>query len=347
MNMKNHSASGFRFGAVATALQIGVCIALGLLGGCQKQTAGTEAKVEPGKSEAPAAKGTVEGKEEAKEGAKEEAKEEGLTLKPEEVEKMGVETSPAKKATYTPDTEGYGVVLSHDTIAQMVAEVATAEAAAHQSHAALARVQRLAGTPGALPAETQEATQRQAAADTAALALAQRRLTASLGKNPPMLNELASGQVKLVRVTFPLGSVKATPHGLRLAHLDLNGSGAGWKTATVWDAPADASVPGRSFFALLKDSDAGEGERLQAWAAAGASESGTLIPADAAVISDSKYWCYVEKQPGTYERVEIDTSKPLDEGYFVKEGVEPGEKIVTTAAGLLLARETNPSTEAE
>jgi hypothetical protein len=37
----------------------------------------------------------------------------------------------------------------------------------------------------------------------------------------------------------------------------------------------------------------------------------------------------------------------MADGYFVQGGVNRGDLIVTSAAGLLLARETNPSTEAE
>jgi hypothetical protein len=46
-------------------------------------------------------------------------------------------------------------------------------------------------------------------------------------------------------------------------------------------------------------------------------------------------------------RTEIDTSMPTAEGYFVKEGLSAGDKIVTSSAGTLLARELNPSTAAD
>jgi len=113
----------------------------------------------------------------------------------------------------------------------------------------------------------------------------------------------------------------------------------------VWDAPADATVPGRSFFALLKGSDAGEGERLLVWAPIGESVAGVVVPADAAVLSEGKYWCYLEKKTGTFVRTEIDTARPVPEGYFVTEGVAAGDKVVTTAAGQLLARESNSGSE--
>ena len=163
-----------------------------------------------------------------------------------------------------------------------------------------------------------------------------------------MLDAVANGTIKLVRATFPLGALPgAVPHSLQLARPDWSGKAERWKTSTVWAAPADATIPGRSLFALLPSTDVGEGERLDVWAAADAAESGVLIPEAAVVISEGKYWCYVEKQRGVFTRIAIDASRPIPGGYFVKEGIGAGESVVTASAGLLLARETNPSTEAE
>jgi hypothetical protein len=116
----------------------------------------------------------------------------------------------------------------------------------------------------------------------------------------------------------------------------------------VWDAPADPGAPGRSFFALLQHTDAGEGERLLVWAEGDAegAESGVLVPPAAVVMSEGKYWCYVERQANVFTRIPLDISRPMADGYFVA-GIKPGERIVTLGAGLLLARQTNPSTEAE
>jgi hypothetical protein len=320
---------------------LAVCATLALLSACQRSEPPAPAKDEP-VAEAAAA---------------------SVVLTPEQIEKMGIATTAAATMTLASEAAGYGVVLAHDVIAQAVADIATAEAAAHQSRAALTRVRNLADTLGAFSAETLETAQRQAAADAAALTLAQRKLSATFGQNQPwqggqgsksgaMLDEVASGQSKLVRATFPLGVLPGPiPHSLRIARPDPSGSEKGWKTSTIWAAPADATIPGRSLFALLKDgngaSDVGEGERLDVWAAAGPSESGILVPQAAVVISDGNYWCYVENQPGTFTRTAIDASKAVAGGFLVTEGIAAGHPIVTTGAGLLLARETNPATEAE
>ena len=340
----------------AAILGLAACAAVMLLlCGCHKAVS-TEGQTAGAPDETPAKdKGDEAKAGEAKDKAGE-AGEEGVTLKPEEIEKMGIVTTEARAITSEPEVAGFGVVLAHETIATAVAELRTAIAAERQSHSAFERSHRLAGTPGAMPADTQETAERQAAADRAALELAKQRLSSTFGQTPPWknadnspeLSALANGQTKLVRVTFPLGAIDDTlPKSVRLTHIDTVHAGKSWQSNSVWRAPADSSVPGRSFFAILKDSAASEGDHLMSWAPVGAPEPGVLVPAAAAVISAGKFWCYVEAKPGTFVRTEIDPGRPTAEGYFVKEGISAGDKIVTASAGQLLARETNSSAEPE
>jgi hypothetical protein len=246
-------------------------------------------------------------------------------------------------------------VATRETIAQAVADLTSAAAVERQSRSALTRARSLADTPGAMPIEAQEAAERQAAVDHAGFVLAERRLAATYGQNAPwkhnynspLLTSLARGDTKLARVTFPLGALgSAVPTKLRLTHIGAAVSKS-LETQAVWDAPADATIPGRSFYAILKGGDASEGERLIAHAAVGAAESGVVVPYSAVVISGGRYWSYVEEKPGLFVRTEVDPGMPTDEGYFVKESIGPGAQVVTTSAGQLLARETNPSTAAD
>jgi len=292
----------------------------------------------------------------AEKGAAAPAAPEGVSLKPEEIEKSGIVTAAVVAATHAPERAGYAVVLTRETIAQAVAELTAAAAVERQSRAAVARGRQLAGTPGATSIELQETAERQAAVDRAALLLAQRRLSATFGRNAPwkddyqgpQLTALASGERKLARVTFPLGALgPATPAAVRLAHLDGTSGGRSFESLALWNAPADASIPGRSFFAILPGTDAAEGERLVARVAVGAATAGVVIPFPAVVISAGKYWCYLEAKPGLFVRTEVDTAMPTDEGYFVTAGIAPGAKVVTTSAGELLARESNPGGAAD
>ena len=287
------------------------------------------------------------------EGAKDNAAAEapGVTLKPDEIDRMGIRIAPVMATQQAPESTGFALVLTREAIVQSIADLNTAAAVERQSRAALARARSLAGTPGAPSVEAQEAAERQAAVDQAALLLAERRLSATYGRNAPWkgnygspeLAALASGEIKLTRVTFPLGALgSAVPAKLRLAHLGESQSGS-FGSDSVWSAPADASVPGKSFFALVKGSDASEGERLLARAPLGAAAAGVVIPFAAVLISGDKYWCYIEEKPGVFARTEIDAGMPTDEGYFVRDGIAAGARVVTTSAGQLLARELGAS----
>lgn len=334
-------------GRSLTAVLLSGCL---WLTACQHSTPGSAAP--PSASDATAAKaGAAAGSAEAAEAKEAQS---GVNLTPEETAKLGLVTETAKGIDYLDETPGYGVVVSHEVIAQAAAELATARATEQMSRSALARARKLSGTPGAVSADVEETAAQKAQVDAAALTLTSQKLSAVLGAHPPwkldgnspILGDLASGKVKLVRATVPFDAVgSGTPSRLRAAHMGTGNPAARWTLTTIWDAPADATVPGRSFFALLKGSDASEGERLQVWASTGKTEPGVLVPTAAAVLRDSKFWCYVEKAPGRFSRVEIDTSRPSAEGYFVAERITAGDKIVTAAAGQLLAKETGSSAE--
>jgi hypothetical protein len=276
----------------------------------------------------------------------------GVTLAAAQIEKLGIVSAPVRSLQYAAEVAGFGIIQSHDAIAQAAAEWVTAQATERLSHAALGRVQKLAGTPGAVSADVQETATEKERLDSMALALTTQRLSASFGMNPPWkagvpnatLAALASGRTKLVRATFPFGRLTGgAPKVLKATRIAADESGAVWILKTVWDAPADGAIPGRSFFALLEARDASEGERLRVTAPTGEAEAGVVVPAAAAVMADGTYWCYVEEQPGTFVRIEIDTSRPTRDGYFVTQGIGTDARVVTAGAGQLLAVESGSS----
>jgi hypothetical protein len=285
---------------------------------------------------------------------KEEAKEEapGVTLTEEQSESMGLETAKLATASYRGQTTGYGVVMTFDAIAQSDADTASAEAAAVQSQAAAARARALStGEDAAVSRETYEAAAAKAATDQTAVLLARRKADAAFGPGAPwrsaaqraaILARLQSGRTVLVKVTFPIGAAVA-PQRFSVSRMGANGKS--WPTGAVWNAPADATIPGRSLFALVDGSGLAQGERVIATIPTGAPQSGVLVPRSALVMGESDSWAYLKTGENTYLRSRIDTSRPEGDGYFVTQGFTPGQEVVTTGAGQLYAREINPSTE--
>jgi len=283
---------------------------------------------------------------------KEAAEGPGLTLKPEEIKSLGIAVQPAVAAQFTGRIAGYGVVTPLDTIASADSEFLTAQASAAQSAAAAARARSLStGEEAAISREQVEVAESKAAADAAALGLARRKTEAAFGLNSPwhdaasrqaIMQRLASGAAVLVRVTFPaIGG--AAPKRIDISRMGADAKS--WTARTVWDAPADPAVPGRSFYALVEGSDLAQNERVTAAIPTGTSQAGAKIPVQALVYGESDAWVYVQTAAGTFLRTKVDIGRPLDNGYFVNT-VKPGDKVVTDGAGLLMAREINPSTEA-
>jgi hypothetical protein len=328
--------------AMTTAVLAAICL---VLSACGKPAAVAEPKADAAKAQPTAPGSNAAEKSDEKD-------KDGVTLTPEQLEKLGVTTQPAEAIEYREESIGYGVVLDHQAIAQAVADLQTAEAAARFSKASLERAQQLRGTQGAISADLEQTAEQKAAVDSAALTLTTEKLSSTWGMKPPWkdvhdsrVQALAHGDTQLVKVTFPLGTLQATPVELHGARIGSSRIDATSDMRPVWIAPADANIPGRSFFTLLPAGTVAEGERLQVWAPTGQPTAGALVPMAAIVLSNSKYWCYVEKTPGTLVRAEVDTSHPTAGGYFVTEAVQAGDKIAITAAGQLLAKETGSSEE--
>jgi hypothetical protein len=287
------------------------------------------------------------------EAEKEAAAAPGVTLKAEEISSLGIAVQPATAAQFSNHITGYGVVTALDTIAQADSEFLTAQAAAAQSQAAAVRARSLStGEEAAISREQLEVAQSKAAADAAALALARRKTEAAFGLRSPwrdtgtrqaVMRRLASGAAVLVRVTFP-ATGGAVPNTLEISRMGTDGKS--WTSRTIWEAPADAAVPGRSFYALVEGSDLAQNERVTASIPTGMPQTGAKIPARALVFGESEAWAYLQTAPNRFLRAKIDISRPVGDGYFVG-NIKPGEKVVTDGAGLLLAHEINPSTEVE
>ncbi|MDE2184184.1 MAG: hypothetical protein KGJ78_14285 [Alphaproteobacteria bacterium] len=278
-----------------------------------------------------------------------------VSLSPDETAHLGIRTVAVAAAAFTPNIQGYGLIVSFDTLAQADSDVATAEAAARQSQASLRRQQHLMRSD-ATTREAVDLAQKQAATDAAQLVLAQRKEAATFGRTAPWLDparykeimsKLSSGRTKLVHASFPIGVLQgAPPSKLFISRLDHAPTGAAWSSGTIWLAPADNTIPGRSVYALLEGSDLADGERVLVAAPVAPPVSGALIPTDAVILSEGQAWCYVVVRPNRFERVQVDTSRPMAGGYFVANGVGTGTKVVLQGQSLLLAHEQAPAAEA-
>ena len=280
---------------------------------------------------------------------------EGVKLTPEERQKIGIITQAAKEVEYPSEAAGFAVVQEHQSLAQVVADVQTAETTALFSKHSLERARQLKGTPGALSADLEQSAEQKEAIDSTALALTRQKLSALWGSDPPWKDNihdprvvsLSHGTAQLVRVSLPLSTLTGIPKELRAAKLGAARIEATMTLSPVWAAPADANIPGPSLFALLPAGTAAEGEHLQAWVPTGPAVSGVLVPSAAVMMSGGLFWCYVEHAPGSFVRVKVDPSRPVSGGYVVLGPVKVGDAVVTSGAPELLGKESGSSDQSD
>jgi len=280
-----------------------------------------------------------------------EAPERSVTLDAQTKARIGVTTVAAQSVQYRGEASGLGLVLGIDAIARTDADLTVAESAAQLSQAALVRARGLFGADTSISRQALEAAEQQAATDAAQLMLAERKAEATWGHDAPwrdpkqrraLIAEISAGKAAIVRATFAADVIgDAAPGRTRIERLDGAAGGKKWTVTRLWSAPADPTLPGRSYYLFIQAAqDLNQGERVRVLADFSPSKAGAFVPAGAVVIAEGRTWLYIEDKPDYFVRQAIDLSQPLGSGYFISAGVQAGETVVVQGAGLLLARET-------
>ena len=66
---------------------------------------------------------------------------------------------------------------------------------------------------------------------------------------------------------------------------------------------------------------------------------GVLVPKEAIVLWQGRAWVYARKDAGHFVRRETPTDVPTAEGWFVTQGLAPGDQVTVKGAQLLLSEE--------
>jgi hypothetical protein len=155
-----------------------------------------------------------------------------------------------------------------------------------------------------------------------------------------LMSEIANGSRAILRIDFP-DTTADVPQNVRVVPLR---GGAQTTVDTIWAAPTgNLAMPGVSYFGLI---DAGPGlragDRGRAIADGSGEPKGVVIPSAALVVYERQSWCYVETDPGKYERRLVSLDAPVEDGYLVTKGFDVGTRVVVKGASVLLAREAAP-----
>lgn len=102
----------------------------------------------------------------------------------------------------------------------------------------------------------------------------------------------------------------------------------------------DSRTQGATYFFHAPVSSLRTGMNVDVWIPADDEEQeGVLIPAGAVIWYMDKPWIYVAGDEETFVRVEMKKYAVTRQGWFVTEGFQPGDMIVTSGAQMLLSQE--------
>ena len=261
---------------------------------------------------------------------------------------MGLQTAPLAAAELAPEIKGFGWVLDPASLAAVMADFLSAQATVRASEKELGRVKTLAAqtNTSVRALETALATTER---DQALAAAAHARLLTTAGKALAGRNDLfalvqslMTGESALVRIDLPVGeALKGEPTGARL--VPLGESAAPVDAKFVGPAPAvDPQTQAQGLLFLVE----ANASRLAPGAAvtgflklSGAVQAGVLVPRDTVLRFNGATWIYLQSGKDKFSRVEVALGSPLADGWFVREGVKPHDKVVTVGAQQLLSEE--------
>lgn len=259
-----------------------------------------------------------------------------------------LQTAALARAERNPELKAYGRVLDISPLATLVAELTTAQAANEASQAELRRLKSLAAQNNASERALQ-AAEAAAVRDQTQLDSTRLRLLANWGSSisgradlPGFVQSLGALTSILVELDVPAGqALPALPTGARL--VTLSDPTSSLAAQLLGPAPlTDPQLQGHGFLVLVSPNPA----RLAPGAAVsgfltlpGDPQRGVLLPRNAILRFNGQTWVYLQTGAETFQRTEVHLETPLVDGWFVREGLKPQDRVVTVGAQQILSEE--------
>lgn len=259
-------------------------------------------------------------------------------------------------ARHTNEIKGYGRVLDPAPLSALVAELVAANATAGASQKELDRLKVLSAQQNTSDRalQTAEAT---AARDQASAAVDAQRLLVNWGtaiaRRPDLqdfVQSLAAGETALVRITLPAGeNLDSPPVGARLAPL----AGEAVEGEFIGPAPTvDPQMQGQGFLLLTTnvESHLKPGAAMTGWLKlSGEPVAGVVVPEAAVVRYQEKAWVYAQTSGTNFMRTQVVLNHRFNgqDGWFVPEGLKPGDRIVVHGVESLLSEEQKSQIQLE
>lgn len=268
-----------------------------------------------------------------------------LALTPGQQELTGIKVAPIESMTVETERKGFARAIDASALAAIDADRIAAMAALRASQSEARRLQALYEADQSASLRALEAARAIAAADSAKLALAERRAGLELGAGlarfsagelSNLVREIASGRATLIRIDMPGVPMAAGQSVMIGAESESN-------TVRIIGAAAqgDSKLQTPGALAIVRGSAARAlpiGRIVPASVAGGPAKSGLFVPSSAIVRWQGSRWVF--RQTGkAFERIELAGGEAVPGGWLVSEDFSAGDRIAVEGAGSLLAAE--------
>lgn len=266
---------------------------------------------------------------------------------------LGVAVAPLAPAKRADEIDAFAKVLDPGPLAQIVSDLATAEAASAASRAEAARAKALHASGEGVSAKDAEAAIAQARADALKVELLRRQIGLQWGpgiarmtpaRRDRLVAALAKGSAALVHVDTHNNDGQA---GAKFVRIDIGDSAV--RGAVI--GPARAAEPRLQSSGLIVEVDGPSAILLSVGLTQSAHiessnpRSGVILPRAALIRFRASQWAYVQTGPTTFERRLVQNPAPEEDGFFVASGFTEGQRVVVQGAAALFAAEQAASTD--
>ena len=182
--------------------------------------------------------------------------------------------------------------------------------------------------------------QAKAIVDEAILVWGQALTDWALNSKSDNLSDFISGQRKLLQITLP--SNKHLAETIKTIVVDTTGNRnlahkADYISATEL---TESITQGESYYFQSTDKKIKTGMNITAWIPENdKSDTGVIIPKSALIWNMDQAFVYIKTDEETFHRRIITQYTASNNGYFVANTIESGEKVVTKGAQMLLSEE--------
>ena len=278
-------------------------------------------------------------------------------------ERSGIATVTAREVTYAPEMPAFGRVVDLQPLLALRARYQAARYGGDITRAALAvsrqeyerfqalyRDDRNIATKRLQRAEADwkrdEAELRRIEAEMRSIREQARQewgaavAKLALGGDKGILKRLLEREDVLLLVTLPVGA--ALPKGTEVVHFARDGNREGARAA-LYVSPApytDPVIQGETYFFRTQSVGLRSDMRVDVWIDRSELRArGVIVPPAAVVWATGQAWAYVKIDPEHFARRAIPTGMEAPGGWFVRDAVRPGERVVVAGAQMLFAEE--------